>query len=377
MSDITARLATVELQLLLHCLPVQELLRFARCNRRLLSAAAAPFSWKFTSLPVDILDWHGRPCVPPGSNLAARIAARIPISVRWVPFCVGLTAEQVRQALAFIKTVHLRELSLLNAHQLSAAHMTELLSSPVIATQLQSLVLADTANFSELNIMPTIARCLPQLTALQIGVGTPEGWVCFASMPALKTLTVTISKNLPMTETRQLGLCRSLRDLTFKLRGTADTVRCLSGLPPNSLYNLARFTLVGWRGVDLFDATGLLKAMPSVHTLTLHQCEAMDSILRNLARVRTRTLQRLVIQLHSNVAVANFVIQGGRRFVPTAPIISFLLCAMGQLRCDLELSMSAADAEACPSLRDHLEQLRVSWLADASLQSFGDRLRIL
>lgn len=367
MPDITARLATVELQLLLHCLNAPELLRFARCNRRLLTAAEQPFSWKIASFPVDVVT---RPSVPPETNLPASRSSW-PLCVRWTMDTVFASDEAdsgVRSTLAFFGTVHLRELILRNPVNLTAQQITDTLASSHVTANLRSLIFADTQHSLHVHLSSAIVRNLSHLTTLKMCVATNADWTCFVAMSALSTLALSVFSNPSVSDTRQLSLCRSLRDLTVRLHDAAESIRCLSGLPSGSLRHIDRFTLVGWRGVDVFDATGLLKTMPALHTLALHQCASMDSILRNLARVRSRTLLRLAF--HVNPAVGE-----GSKWTPTTPVIVLLMCAMGQLRCDLE--PTAPPSLAPRHVHSYLDALRAKLRADASLQSFGDRLRIM
>jgi len=58
------RLADVELQLIMHGLAAQEILKLARCSRYLLHAADAPFAWKHARLCLDVNHKVSPPPVP-------------------------------------------------------------------------------------------------------------------------------------------------------------------------------------------------------------------------------------------------------------------------------------------------------------------------
>jgi hypothetical protein len=75
------RSVDVELQLVMHALEVVDLLRLARCSRRLMRLALTPFAWKYTSalplrIELDKISSTGSPWAGPLLQLA-------PISMHW------------------------------------------------------------------------------------------------------------------------------------------------------------------------------------------------------------------------------------------------------------------------------------------------------
>lgn len=112
--------------------------------------------------------------------------------------------------------------------------------------------------------------------------------------------------------------------------------------------------------------------MPNLRVLTLQRCGVLDSHLRWLAVALPKSLCRLVLQLHSISSIS----ASASVWVPTVPVLSFLLCKSAKLHLDLELT-APPTVQASHTELEFLTQLRSAWLQDACLQSFGDRVRII
>ena len=277
-------LAVVELQLVMQWLDLKSKLKAARCSRRLLQAASAPFAWK-DSPPFIVVAWSAANVRRIGA-LLLRVA---PIQLRMR--CLGLQSLLCVAAVPVLFGLGLTELpeSSLDDLPLLLQHLN--------CARLELLRLGRYRYlWPTVDTMRLIAR-LPQLHTLEMFVPAgADGQALLQTLtdaPALTSVDITFtqlaqSEVLLGTSTGIAGLCRlSLRDLSFHSGAflalcSSPNMRRLEHLQLHGVFVASLLTGDVDRPDNEYRAACC--ALEQLHSLTLDEAFGINNLLPHLHR---------------------------------------------------------------------------------------------
>ena len=281
------KLAVVELQLFLQFLDTKSKLIAARCSRRLLHAASAPFAWRSTP-PFTV--------EAPSDADVERIGSSL---LRFVP--IHLRCDWLKSLQCLATVPHLVDLDLLNSARgvAAAAEFSRLLQHPNLA-RLQLLRLdADTSSRLTVDTMVLIAR-LPQLRTFDAVVrGETSGAVLLqplAAAPALTDLTVRreFAVKVGAALLAAVSGCAGLRNLSLhRLLFSTGLFLALCSSP--NMHQLQHLELVGVSAGSAHNGAGeppdadeyraAFSALQQLQSLTLQEVWSVNTLLAYLHHV--------------------------------------------------------------------------------------------
>ena len=278
-----SRLADCEVQLIMRCLPALDLVRFARCNQRLMHAAVNDFAWNDSSsasllrvfagseggllIPATRLLRHAGVFVEGGSQLCISVADLgsfcTPLRVRAISATMSL--PQWSTALSFPSLHRIHSLDLRVEGYPSGAPLDPL--TMLSRRQILALPFAAEPWVSVWSLLPA----LPALTELHI--------------------TEPVVSRPEASPTSALIRCAALRHLYWSQPGlnaghlfrdafTAESMRNLQSLELCAF--VATHNAWGYRPIGPVDFTAACSNLHSLHTLTLRYCFGVDALLVHL-----------------------------------------------------------------------------------------------
>lgn len=358
-----SRLADVEVQSICHFLRGVDILHMARCSKRLMTVALAPFAWRHAVLDLNTAAMLSTMDTDAGKRLLS-LAPRV--ALRWKHHLGGATRlsecefDPSALALCGSRARSVVELSVRDGTWITTAKLWEQALAPPSFRSVHTLRILLPGFVHDGEILQVVKTALPQLTALHIECASKGNsqYEELADFPLLTSLTLPDNEDSAYSCLAGVTRCAQLRQLHVVVPHLS-AANCKAVFASKGFRGLEFLQLSEWTvsvAISAKQASAqanqfqiAFACLVSLRVLHLRSTANVSSLLPMLSRIPK--LERLICE------------PGEARLLSSCPSLAALqslLSAASRLTCELRVSNTA-------HLRAHVE------LLSEGLSSFGTR----